>query len=292
MATPSPIPNRGYLLHVTHYDPTWTRRKPREKPFDAAVGLELVDAAADAGLNLLVVDCADGVRYRSHPELKRHYSVPMQDLRRIAARARRQGLDVVPKLNFSQSSWHCHNHWFRPHHNLFDSDEYFRLAFELIDELIEVCRPEKYFHIGMDEDHHRSHRLYVEAIKTLRAGLKKRKLRTIIWNDTSACDVKRSNVHAEKCRAAEPHLPKDIIQILWDYYAVRLRHIRRIRGRGFELWGAPGRDAAHVRKWRRALQKHGGNGMLLTRWIPCRPGNRRELLNLIRTLGPLYGETD
>ena len=40
------------------------------------------------------------------------------------------------KLNFSQSALHQHNHWFRPYHDLFDSEEYWQKGFEVIDELL------------------------------------------------------------------------------------------------------------------------------------------------------------
>ena len=70
---------RGFILHVSHYDPSWMAAKNREKPFDARLAKVVVSEAAKQGFNLLVVDVADGVRYKSHPELKRRYSVPMDD---------------------------------------------------------------------------------------------------------------------------------------------------------------------------------------------------------------------
>ena len=114
---------RGLLIHVTHYDPVWCERKETEKPFDAQVATAVVEAAAEGDLNLLVVDCADGVRYGSHPELERHYTVPMETLRGVLDAARGAGLELVPKLNFSQSHHHRHNDWLRPHNELRDSDD-------------------------------------------------------------------------------------------------------------------------------------------------------------------------
>jgi hypothetical protein len=111
---------RAYLLHLTHYDPSWCRRKAWERPFSLRLALEAVDAMAAAGYTTLVVDCEDAVRYESHPELARPYTAPMRDLATLARHAHQRGLDVVPKINFSQSHWHCHNHWFRPHHLLFE----------------------------------------------------------------------------------------------------------------------------------------------------------------------------
>ena len=83
--------------------------------FDINLALELVDEMYKAGLNLLVIDCADGVRYKSHPELARKYTVPMSHLKKLVKRANEKGIEVVPKLNFAQSRFHCHNHWMYPY---------------------------------------------------------------------------------------------------------------------------------------------------------------------------------
>lgn len=277
---------RGFLMHITHYDPRWYSKKGKEVPFDLALGLELIDTMAQVGLNLLVIDCADGLKYTSHPELARHYSVPMDTLTQLTQRAQQYGIEVVPKLNFSQSGLHRHNHWFRPHNELFDNETYWKSAFEIIDELIDVARPPRFFHIGMDEDHWRSYEQYVAAINTLHGGLQKRHLRAIIWND-SACYWPQAAIHRDKSLAAEKAIPKDVVQVLWDYSDVKTENIRRIRDAGFELWGAPGADTAQVIKLREALLQYGGTGILLTRWIPCVKANREVLLNHIDTLGPL-----
>ncbi len=286
------LPVRGYLLHLTHYDPMWVARKARERRFDLSLALEVVEALAAEGFNLLVVDCADGVRYRSHPELARKYTAPMSDLVTLAGAARELGLDVVPKLNFAVSQWHCHNDWMlapgERWYEHFDDEAYWRRAFELIDELIAACQPKRYFHIGMDEDHNRSHAQYIAAIKTLRAGLRQRKLRTLIWNDTSTAWA-GGLCHAEKSLVAEGALPKDVVQVLWCYDRVPSAAIRRLRREGFPLWGAPGwRDPEVTARFRDEVAKAGGQGLLMTMWIPCRPGNRRTLLGAIEQMGPIY----
>ncbi len=283
------VPIRGFLLHMTHYDPVWCERKAREKPIDLDVALQVVDTMAESEMNLLVIDCADGVKYKSHPELARKYTVPMAQLRKLVARARKRGLEIVPKLNFAQSGLHQHNHWFRPYHRLFDSQEYWRLGFELIDELIGVCEPERFFHIGMDEDHWRSHAQYAAAICTLAEGLKKRGLRAVMWKDAQT--YPGGQVHAEKSRAAEGKIPNDVIQVIWNYRTVLEDEIRRLRRKGFEVWGAPGRDPDQVRGWREALLRHGATGMLVTFWAPCRPGNRAKMLTLLRSSGPIAAAT-
>jgi hypothetical protein len=283
------LPIRGYLLHITHYDPVWIANKDKEEPFNLGVGLEVIDAMAEAGLNLLVIDTKDGVRYTTHPELARHYSQDITILRQLADRAAKHGIETAIKLNFSQSAIHQHNHWFRPHNGLFDSPEYWKLAFEVIDELIGIVKPARFFHIGMDEDHDRSYKQYIEAIKTLHAGLAARKLRTMIWND-SACHWPQAAIHMEKSLAAEPAIPKDIIQVLWDYADWDANALRRIRDAGFDLWGAPGGKPELVARMRDRLLAVGAIGILLTQWKPCIPSQREKLLEVIRTCGPVCGQ--
>jgi hypothetical protein len=290
MAERERVPIRGYLLHLTHYDPWWFKRKGRERAPDMKLAAELVGAMAEADMNLLVVDCADGVRYKSHPELKRRYSVPMSALKKLAARARKRGIEVVPKLNFAQSHFHRHNEWFRPHHWLFDSEEYWRIAFELIDELIGACAPERFFHIGMDEDHGRSHAQYAQAILTLHEGLAERGLRTVMWKDDQT--YPGADVHREKSRAAERKIPKDVVQVVWHYKTVLKQTVRRLTRKGFEVWGDPGAEPEQVAAWRDCILRYGGTGLLLTQWVPCRPGNRRRLLRVVRELGPVCGDEE
>lgn len=280
------VPIRAYLLHVTHYDPVWYWHKRTERPIDLNLAVEIIDAIAKAGFNLLLVDCADGLIYTSHPELKRHYSIPKSSLQKLLRHARKRRLELVPKLNFSQGVYHRHNYWLRPYHNLFDNDAYWKIAFELIDELIEQFRPRRFFHIGMDEDDRRTHAQYIEAICTLRRGLKKRGLRPIIWNDTAKGGCKPW--HARKSLAAEKAIPKDVIQAIWDYKHVRPAAIRRVVDEGFDVWVAPSQIPLHVLQWKKAVLKYGAKGLIMTTWVPCRPRNRTHMLNLIQMNGPMY----
>jgi hypothetical protein len=286
---------RGLLIHVTHYDPHWCMRKGRETKFDLGVALEVVEAMAAARLNLLVVDCADGVAYASHPELKRHYTVPMGDVRALADAARERGIDVVPKLNFSKSGRNLHDMWLRPHWDpiswLDGFDDYWRVAADCIAELVAACRPQRFFHVGMDEDHYRSLAQYVEAIEILRGITRRHRLRTVIWNDS--CYFGRdvvAEVHADKSRAAEDLLPRDVVHVLWDYERAHPAIVRRIAAKGFDVWAAPGAHARLVRAWRRAILAGGGSGLLMTHWIKCDRANRGRLLTTVRALGAEYGK--
>ena len=293
IAHPSPI--RGYLIHLTHYDPRWTSLKSREKSFDLQVAHDVVDALSKQGFNMLLIGVSDGVRYDSHPEFSRRYSVPKQQLVELAEHARGLGMEVVPKLNFSRSPTNCHNHWMRaPGEEWcahFDDDYSWKTAFEVIDEVIEACKPERFFHVGMDEDHERSVRQFSRALTTLHAGLLKRGLRTVAWSD-SALDYPSGEAYREKSEFAEKEgVPRDVVRILWNYWAVPEKEMEQIHRQGMELWGAPGwSDPDQAVKFRDALIRAGGNGLIMTRWIACQKRNRRIFLDLIKRFGPIYSE--
>lgn len=284
------LPIRGFLIHITHYDPVWYKRKARERPFDLKVAQEVVDAMSEVDMNVLVIDIEDGVQYKSHPELRRHYSVPMLQLKRLVQRTRERGIEPVPKLNFSQSATQYHDAWLRPHNRRFDSEQYWKVAFELIDEVIGVCAPERFFHIGMDEDMDRSHRQYADAVRILAEGLQARGLRAVMWKDIPIICPGIWEAPGEKSRAAEKTTPKSVVQVPWGYREANPELVRHLRRKGFEVWGATGGNPELVCQWRDAVLRHNGTGILLTCWRPCRAGNRKTVLNLIRTCGPLCSQ--
>lgn len=216
----------------------------------------------------------------------------MKDLRSLCEHAHKSGIDVAPKLNFSKSGRNQHDLWMRPYADnvrwmIPYKKEYYPVAKDLIDELVEVCEPKEYFHIGMDEDHYRSLPQFVNAIKRLRKMVNSHGLRTVIWNDACHDDVKKlAQVHAKKCIDAEPLLPKDTVHVLWHYLKACPAHVKRLTDQGFSVWGAPGREPRLVKNWRRALVQHGGEGMMLTRWEKCDKDHEKELTELIKGCAP------
>lgn len=286
----SPLVFIAFLLHFSHYDPSWFDRKAQELPFNIERGLEVVDALADQGFNTLIIDVADGVVYTSHPELKRHYSVPISSLKAVVDRARQRGLRVIPKLNFSKSARNKHNHWFAPYNEFPDNDEYFQKAFEIIDEVVRVCRPEKYFHIGMDEDTDRTDDQYVSAVKRFADGLKKRGLTAVMWNDTTHLSGPMFQC-VRKALAAEDAVPKDIVQVVWDYGPVRERKAARVKNivaKGFDVWIAPGWAPESIAGWRDAALKSGCKGLVMVMWRKIDEKNSQQFLDRIKTLGPVF----
>jgi hypothetical protein len=79
------------------------------------------------------------------------------------------------------------------------------------------------------------------------------------------------------------------VQVLWDYHSVPEEAVRRICERKFELWGAPGAgNRAQAKKFRDTVLRHGGAGLFMTTWSHCGESNRKQLLDRIREMGPIY----
>lgn len=287
----------AYLLHVSHYDPAWRLNKAHEERFDADTGIAAARRLQARGFDAIIVDCADGVAYQSHPELRRPYTVPPEALSPFVAAAKTLGLDLVPKLNFSKSGRNRHDQWMAPHADLIDwtgsidRGVYWRVAEDLIAELVALFRPHRYFHIGMDEDHYRSVGQYAETIVRLDRIVKRHGLRTVVWNDSCYCGADSPNkCHADKCEAAEALVPHDIVQTLWEYDAPRPEVLARLKREGFETWIAPGMSPEKIEAWMAVARDGGADGLVMTHWIKCSASNRDALLAQIDRLGPFYAK--
>ncbi len=286
---------RGLLIHMTHYDPRWVEEKDREKKWDKATGLAVVDAMAEAGMNLLIVDVEDAVIYRSLPDIRRKYSVPMGELAELAERARERGIELVPKMNFSLSHRHRHSAWFEPAQALPPSKEFWRRGLAALDEAVEAVRP-RMVHVGMDEDDTRSPQEYLRDLLGLRRELKRRGLRMAMW-----ADVGHRWMPQERWKQvpAIKELPRDVILMPWRYDSVPEDWVRRLVRWGFDVIGASGcwisgrrrpkdKDPLeNTRGWAEAIRKAKGAGVVVTNWIKCGRENRAALLRTVKLCGPI-----
>jgi hypothetical protein len=121
-----------------------SKTHPSEKPLWG----ELTNAMADAGMNLLVIDLGEGVRYDSHPELAVDGSWTPAQLRDELARLRAKGIEPIPKLNFSAS----HDAWLGPYARMLSTDTYYSVCKNLIAEVSTLFDKPRFFHLGMDEE--------------------------------------------------------------------------------------------------------------------------------------------
>jgi hypothetical protein len=118
---------RGALLHLGRN--LWGEESAADHlRCDDAVWCETTDLMATRGLNLLLVDVAEGVAYPSHPELAVKGSWSAGRLRDEVVRLLGMGIEAIPKLNFSTT----HDIWLKDYHRMVSSPKYYQVVKDLI----------------------------------------------------------------------------------------------------------------------------------------------------------------
>ncbi|MFB3880084.1 MAG: Tat pathway signal protein [Armatimonadota bacterium] len=137
-------------------DPFFFREKLQ---FEDDCWEELLARMVAAGVNTVVIDLGDGVRYESHPEIAVKGAWTRAKLRRELKKMRRMGLEPIPKLNFSC----CHDAWMGPYSRMVSTDVYYAVCRDLIAEVADLFDRPRFFHLGMDEEtfNHQRKRRYV-----------------------------------------------------------------------------------------------------------------------------------
>ena len=285
-----PLPWRGFLLHMTHYDPVWNKQKDTERRYDKPTARAVIRAMADAGLNLLLIDVKDAVIYRGLPDIKRRYTAPMAELVELADYARSLGLEVVPKMNFSRSPQHRHSAWLEPNQRLADDPKFWRRGLAAVDEVVNATGA-RIVHVGMDEDDTRSPAEYQAALHRLYRELKKRKLQMAIWADLGHPWRPQQRWKEEP---AIRSLPRDIIVMPWSYSSAQEEWTPKLKRMGFTVLGACGYDGSakrgpdplnNAREWVKAIRACKADGVVLTRWIKCSRKNRADLIEAVEQVG-------
>ena len=147
----------GNLLHLSRnfwsdraggfgYDESVTAKPLLE--FDIDVWNELTQRMSDAGMNMIVIDLGDGVKYDTHPEIALGNAWSKDKLKEELVRLRKLGLEPIPKLNFSAT----HDVWMGPYSRCVSSGIYYKVCANLIAEVIELFEKPRFFHLGMDEE--------------------------------------------------------------------------------------------------------------------------------------------
>ena len=180
---------------------------------DRAVWRRVVDELPDFGVNAVVIDLGEGLRYESHPELAVPGSWTREELSAELAKMRAMGLEPIPKLNFSA----CHDAWLGEYAYMLSTKKYYEVVRDLIAEVCEVFGNPRFFHLGMDEedfpDHHtgmtsiRSDDLWWHDLYFYFNEVEKYGARPWIWSDYYN---KHRNVWEKK-------MPKDCVQSPWQY---------------------------------------------------------------------------
>ncbi|NPV80039.1 MAG: hypothetical protein HPY52_07135 [Firmicutes bacterium] len=116
--------------------------------FDPEVYKRLVKRAARAGFNMIILDLGDGIEWESHPEITVENPLKRESLRELLKFARDNGVEPIPKLNFST----VHDIWLGQYERMIGTERYHQVCSELITEAFELFDRPRFFHIGMDEE--------------------------------------------------------------------------------------------------------------------------------------------
>jgi hypothetical protein len=183
--------------------------------FDMDLWRELTQKMAMEGLNLLVIDLGDGVRYESHPEIAVDGAWSPSRLRDELQRIRELGLQPIPKLNFSTT----HDIWLKRYARMVSTPQYYEVLQELIVEVHGLFDNPPLFHIGMDEEdaEHQSSRQCV----VVRQG-------DLWWHDlgflveqVAGCGSRPwmwSDAAWEKCGEYYERMPTAVLQSNWYFH--------------------------------------------------------------------------
>lgn len=182
--------------------------------FDKKLWNDLLRRMLQAGVNVVLIDLGDGVRYESHPELAVKGAWSVSQLKKELAKLRKMGLEPIPKLNFST----CHDRWLGPYARQVSTPVYYEVCKNLIAEVIEIFDRPQFFHLGMDEESWDVQRFHAYAL--IRQG-------DLWWHDLLFLvkQVEKGNARAWMWSDAAWHhpddfvarMPRSVIQNNWYY---------------------------------------------------------------------------
>lgn len=183
--------------------------------FEENLWRELTQRMADGGLNMVVLDLGDAIRYESHPEIAVEDAWSPRRLREEARRLRDMGLELIPKLNFSA----CHDEWMGPYARCVSTPAYYQVCKDLIAEVIDILEQPRFFHLGMDEETAsiqkrrnyvivRQHELIWHDLLFLIEQVQRCGVRPWMWSDL----IWR---HEEQFLK---HVPRSVLQSNWYYW--------------------------------------------------------------------------
>jgi hypothetical protein len=156
----------AFLLHLSFN--MWEEYISPHRPFrgyrpdlelSESLWKDAVDKMAGEGMNVIVIDLGDAVRYESHPEIAVHHAWTTARLGRELEKIRQMGMEPIPKLNFSAG----HDTWLGEYSRMVSTKVYYDVCSDLIAEVCGLFGKPRFFHLGMDEES-ASHQRYQKHV--------------------------------------------------------------------------------------------------------------------------------
>ena len=182
--------------------------------FDRELWDSHIKELREIGVNTLIIDVAEALQYKSHPEISAEGAFTHEELSAEVERLKDMGFEVIPKLNFST----CHDIWLKDYSRMISTPIYYQVCRDVIEEVAEVFKP-NHFHLGMDEENIqnqrnqmisivRQHELWWHDFYYLVECVERVGARPRIWADYFWS-------HPEECIEK---MPKSVVMCGWYYW--------------------------------------------------------------------------
>lgn len=173
----------------------WTPKKDHLY-FDDNYWDEFLEKCHDTGINMIVLDVGDGVKYESHPEISLKDAWSRERVHSEVEKCKKLGIELIPKLNFSTG----HSYWMSDYRRMTSTKPYYDFCSDVIKEIYEIFDGPRFIHLGLDEESYitsrvsdyviyRQGQLLIDDIRFLITETNKTGALACMWHDPITEDV-------------------------------------------------------------------------------------------------------
>jgi hypothetical protein len=247
------------------------------------------------GMNMVVIDLGDAIRYESHPEIAVRNAWSVTKLRNELNKIKKMGLEPIPKLNFSAA----HDTWLKDYSRMLTTEEYYTVCSDLIKEVSDLFDKPRFFHLGMNDENADSQADYNYLVVRkndvwwgdlyyLIAEVQKAEARPWVWSDYAW----------QHPGLFYKNMPKSVIQSNW-YYGENfdassnpVKTFIDLETSGYDQIPTGSYDGKNAQNFSSTVQFCNSkitnsrlDGFLQTFWKPTIELYRRDILNGIHLAG-------
>lgn len=256
-----------------------------------------LDVMSRLGFNFAVFEIGGHFESSTHPECCIKPSWTKAQIKNLVSYAKSRGIVPVPGINsighLGSGPLICPIMGMEDGKkapvvsNLADPD-FYRIYFEMMDELSDLFGNPEYFHIGTDEFAHsdgvqllegasekKGHEYYAEFLERVNQHLAPKGIRPVIWHDMLADDNKYNDRTDEKNEPANGRLtfkafdsmPRSTIINYWCYSPHKTyRILEDMAGKGFDIWVSPWYNVKGIEQLCAEGFRLGAKAVLGTTW--------------------------
>jgi hypothetical protein len=249
----------------------------------------VLNAMSRLGYNFVVLELGGFYQWKRHSELVLQPAASRSQVELLVKKAKALGITPIPGLEAighmafgpqvcmlggpDQKAWVMDT----------TNKDFYRIYFDLMDEMVEVFDHPSFFHLGTDEaslaigrlsklSGRPAQELFTEFVNRTAAHLLKVGIRPVIWHDML--------INPDENNALEPanggpptwtaqalgQLDKRVIVDYWCYNPAAFDGLKRIVGKGYETWCSPWSDRDGIAQLCRQSAKIGSTAVLGTAW--------------------------